>query len=241
MSKYRHKDMDKESDGLLYEKLSHNNEKEILNKCSEIKEDMLDGMKNISKLIEKANQAEEWGDAILLLKNSYRQFLSNMDAILDTLKFLDEKQYSSSFLSGVFLVGVVSVYEGFMHEMFKAYCEQPNLSRLAEQKSKANNKKQDLASQFRKMTLNNPNEVSKKYGMFGISIPELATNEFKDIIEKRNSFVHRAGVAESGETINIDKNYVFWAAGKYNEIIYMYFKCFDKHALALSEVHPENP
>lgn len=175
----------------------------------------IDELEKDSKEIDKIN-AElenhfEWLEIITGLNEISRKFVSNMDSLSSIHESISDT-IDHSFLIGTLWSGVISSYEGFVHNLFdlllsnrihaqEAIYKAPSLDKGLLDQIRLNKNKsisvEELRSLFRKATLNNPNKgAALANHLFKTNIPEIDEKEMLSALEIRNAYTHNNGGIE---------------------------------------------
>lgn len=153
----------------------------------------------------------EWHSILIDLHEISRKFVSNMDSLSSIHESISDT-IDNSFLIGTLWSGVVSAYEGFVHDFFDLLLSNQIHSQEAIEKSasldkgisdqiRLNKNKsvsvEELRSLFRKATLNNPNNgAALANHLFKTNIPKIDERAMSSALEIRNAYTHNNGGIE---------------------------------------------
>ncbi|WP_462174373.1 hypothetical protein [Pseudoalteromonas xiamenensis] len=101
--------------------------------------------KELSAIESHIDSAFEWIDLLFELQEAVERFNVNMSSINKVADYIKDAQSQENFVCGTLLSGVVSAYEGFVHELFNACCQKSEyidraktrISNLSEKESEA--------------------------------------------------------------------------------------------------------
>lgn len=165
--------------------------------------------KEMSALYSQLDNAFEWIDLYTDLQSSVERFNANMNSL--KLAIEQHKNVSSlnPFLYGTLLVGVISAYEGFIHELFNACCNKTdyikkalsNINKLnggdinrLKLRTKKICSEDDVKNILLKATLHDPSQISRlSEVLFGLKMPTIENEISKKLLEIRNAFTHNNG------------------------------------------------
>ena len=150
----------------------------------------------------------EWYDILVDLNEISIKFVSNMKSLSSAYNSI-LNDVDNSFLIGTLWSGVVSAYEGFVHDLFdlllskKIYSQEAmgkviSLDKGLSDQIRLNKNKsisvEKLRSLFRKATLNDPNKgAALANHLFKINIPQIDDGEMLRALEIRNAYTHNNG------------------------------------------------
>jgi len=150
----------------------------------------------------------KWFDIVVELKGVSKKFISNMDSLSSIYEAISAKT-DNSFLIGTLWSGVLSAYEGFVHDFFDLLLSNQIHSEEATKKSSTLEKKissqlrikdkksistEQLRIVFRKATLNNPiNGAKLANHLFNTNIPLIDEETIEAALKIRNAFTHNNG------------------------------------------------
>ncbi|MDP0562699.1 MAG: hypothetical protein QS721_10400 [Candidatus Endonucleobacter sp. (ex Gigantidas childressi)] len=155
-------------------------------------------------------------------------FDENMKSIYQgVLSLVNQENTSSSFIYGTYLVGFVSAYEIFIHDLFEICCNRKkyidralkNIDELESHdinhlrmRSEAKRTEEYLIERLKTTTLHDPIQVARiPQVIFNLKMPTL-NNEFTEILlSQKNAFTHNGGFS-NGESIDITVGYLLVVA-----------------------------
>lgn len=172
-------------------------------------EELEEDSKKIDALSHAIDHQFEWLDIVMDVQIVLEKFISNMNSLSFTHDFISKDSTDNSFLIGTLWSGVISSYEGFVHDIFDILLRNGSFSKKANDRihglseelkrhlriNKKNISSNDcLRSLFRRATLNNPNKGAKLANhLFDLNIPEVDNVEMLRALEVRNSYTHNNG------------------------------------------------
>ncbi|NMD50875.1 hypothetical protein HG547_04415 [Shewanella sp. DNRA4] len=191
----------------------------------------------IDRMAALTNEAFEWWIVLLDLKSLTEQFQNNLrslkqGAIIPTKELIRE---DNSFLYGTLLSGVISAYEGFVHDLLDACLRKDafmdnaiaNISKLDPKdqgylKIKKNGNAKDFKIKLRETTLHDPIKVARiAEALFGLPFPKPSNGLIIKILEIRNAFTHNNGKVKD-EKIILTINDFLSALDIFDEIVIAY-------------------
>jgi hypothetical protein len=150
----------------------------------------------------------EWLDIITELNEVYNKFISNMDSLSSVYDAISVET-DNVFLIGILWSGVLSAYEGFVHDFFdlllskqihaeeatkKSSSLEKNISNQIRIKNNKSTSPEILRDLFRKATLNDPTKVAKLANqLFKTNIPLIDEETVARALNIRNAFTHNNG------------------------------------------------
>lgn len=166
-------------------------------------EEILNEVDELNKLVDEFSELLCYSNDITF---AVEQFNINIKKIEVFIKFASEN--NNSYLNGLLLIGIISAFEGFIHEVLKVSCDKPiyiskamkRLSSLPigeiEKFHTLKNVKDEITLKKRLLenNFNDPvkiNRVSKV--LFGFSAPEIDEIYTRELIDKRNALIHNNG------------------------------------------------
>lgn len=171
-------------------------------------EDLENDAKEIDDLCLKLEIHLEWFDIVIELQGVSEKFISNMNSLSSIYKAISANT-DNSFLIGTLWSGVLSAYEGFVHDLFDLLLSKQVHSEEATKKSSTLEKKissqlrisdnksisaKNLRAAFRKATLNNPiNSAKLANHLFNTNIPLIDEDAIEAALKIRNAFTHNNG------------------------------------------------
>ncbi|GHT95655.1 hypothetical protein FACS1894116_11510 [Betaproteobacteria bacterium] len=164
--------------------------------------------KEIDEISSELENHFEWHDILIGLNEISRKFVSNMDSLSSIYESISDT-IDNSFLIGTLWSGVLSAYEGFVHDFFdlllsnrihsqEAIDKSASLEKGISNQIRLNKNKsisvEELRSLFRKATLNNPNKgAALANHLFKTNIPEIDEKIVLSVLEIRNAYTHNNG------------------------------------------------
>ena len=127
----------------------------------------------IDKLISHVENACSWLPLLDELSEITDNFIRNMESLEITFDLIRDNDVNSFFLKGTIWVGIISAYEGFLHDMLHTILQKKEFFNLAQEripkldikiKNRLNIKNQEnltkklLEDKIREATLNNPSQ-----------------------------------------------------------------------------------
>ncbi len=174
-------------------------------------DDLGEDFNEIDKINSELENYSEWFEVLTGLNEISRKFVSNMDSLSSIYESISDT-IDHSFLIGTLWSGVISSYEGFVHDFFdllllnrihaqEAIEKAPSLDEETLDQIRLNKNKfisvEKLRCLFRKATLNNPNKGSLLANhLFKTNIPEIEEKEILSALEIRNAYTHNNGGIE---------------------------------------------
>lgn len=150
----------------------------------------------------------EWLDIVVEWQGVSEKFISNMESLSSIYEAISAR-IDNSFLIGTLWSGVLSAYEGFVHDFFdlllskKIHSEEASKKSLTLEekisiqlriKDKKSISTEQLRIIFRKATLNNPiNGAKLANHLFNANIPLIDEETIKEALKIRNDFTHNNG------------------------------------------------
>lgn len=169
----------------------------------------MDNEKPLNEIDELQQMAEEYVELLSYSNDiifAVNKFNANINQIDELIKLAIKN--NNSYLNGLLLIGIISAFEGFIHEVLKVSCDKPiyiskamkrlnslpiseikKFHTLKNVKDEVTLKERLLANNF-----NDPvkiNRVSKI--LFGFSAPEIDEIYTRELIDKRNALIHNNG------------------------------------------------
>lgn len=196
---------------------------------------LIDELEKDSEEIDKINSELEnhfeWLDILTGLNEISKKFVSNMDSLSSIHKSISDT-IDNSFLIGTLWSGVISSYEGFVHDFFdlllsnrihaqEAIDKTPSLDKGLSDQIRLNKNKsisvEYLRFLFRKATLNNPNNgATLANHLFKTNIPEIDDKEMLCALEIRNAYTHNnGGIAVSLPSLELFHDKIDTAVSSY--------------------------
>ncbi|MCG7571620.1 hypothetical protein MHM89_17110 [Pseudoalteromonas sp. CNC9-20] len=185
-------------------------------------EEMEADLREIEVLEQQIEEGFEWVDVFVDLEEKLNKFNSNMESIYQGIVSLNDKNKpSGAFLNGMLLVGIVSAYESFVHDLFDGCCRKKsyisravsNVDKLTEKdrvhlRLKKNNTEEYLAKCLKKATLHDPVQIARiSLALFDLKMPILRFDHTEKLLEERNVFTHHGGYL-NGQPIDMKLGYV---------------------------------
>lgn len=211
----------------------------------EFNEDMkaLERMEEEGKEIYQAiDTASEWLDIHSKTESILYRFIENMKGIECVIENLPEKDNSKQrFLIATLLGGVISAYEGMVHNFVtllmknKNYRKEENLKKIkVEDLERLNIKKHiswdDLVIRLNGATLNRPNLVARILNaLFEFNIPEGDEEEIKNLIAMRNDFTHNNGINSEGKEYDVSWEYLTSFLSRMDGLVATYVNSMQPH------------
>ncbi|MGC4075938.1 MAG: hypothetical protein QM702_02655 [Rubrivivax sp.] len=176
-----------------------------------IMDELEEGSKEINEINSELENYFEWLEVLTGLNKISKKFVSNMDS-LSSIHGSISDTIDNSFLIGTLWSGVISSYEGFVHDLFDLLLSNrihaqaavegaPSLDKGLLDQIKLNKNKyisaEDLRFLFRKATLSNPNKgAALANHLFKTNIPEIEDKEMLSALKIRNAYTHNNGGVE---------------------------------------------
>lgn len=164
--------------------------------------------KEHEKLSAEIEEANETIDLCLTMIDCMADFTTNMKSLSLAFPILDSTtDRSENFLNGVIYSGIISAYEGCIHDIMIAVVSKSSYLELAitrwnflstEDRNhlRVKNKptSESIKSALRKRTLHDPNQISRIVkALFDLDIPSLPTNICTALMNARNAYTHNNG------------------------------------------------
>lgn len=162
----------------------------------------------IDRLSGLVNETFEWWVVLLDLQYLTAQFHNNLRSLkLGAIIPKEQTRKDNSFLYGTLLSGVISIYEGFVHDLLDACLNKDefmnnaiaNISALDPKdqgylKIKQNGSGKDLRIQLKKATLHDPIQIARIVdALFKLPFPKPRDELIIKILKVRNAFTHNNG------------------------------------------------
>lgn len=171
-----------------------------------------------------------------------RRFIDHLQSIDDVMEHLPDKDDARQrFLIGTLLGGVVSAYEGMVHDFVDLlmnsdnyknterirYIQGDDLKRL---KIKQGLGWDELAARLGKATLNHPNVVARILNsLFKFSVPQGDEDALERLIQMRNDFTHNNGLNQLGVAYEVSWDYLSHFIVDMDELVAMYVRNVRAH------------
>ena len=165
--------------------------------------------KEMDTLNTQLDNAFEWMDLLCDLQSSVEKFNENMNSLNLAIESQKSEPELNHFLYGTLLIGIISAYEGFIHELFNACCNKTdyiknallNIKELSKKDAKhlkISTKKppseDGLKQKLLKATLHDPIQISRLSDkLFGLKMPTIKNEFSKKLLDIRNAFTHNNG------------------------------------------------
>ncbi|MBW3516833.1 hypothetical protein KO537_19280 [Shewanella sp. NKUCC01_JLK] len=165
--------------------------------------------KEMDTLNAQLDNAFEWMDLLFDLQSSIERFNENMNSLNLGIESQKKESEPNCFLYGTLLIGIISAYEGFIHELFNACCNKTdyikdallNIKKLTSEDArhlKISTKKTlsegELKQKLLSATLHDPIQISRlSERLFGLKMPTIKNDFSKKLLELRNAFTHNNG------------------------------------------------
>lgn len=162
----------------------------------------------IDKLTSELDRHFDWLDVLSELEGISNKFVSNMSSLSSIYKSISSS-VDNNFLIGTLWCGVISAYEGFVHDLFDLLLSKKTHSQEAIKKMQNLDKNlkhqiklkrdespsiDELRSLFKKATLNNPNKGADLANhLFNTNIPKIDKSEIENVLRIRNAYAHNNG------------------------------------------------
>lgn len=163
--------------------------------------------KEMDTLNAQLDNAFEWMGFLFDLQSSTERFNENMNSLNLGIESQKKESEPNYFLYGTLLIGIISAYEGFIHELFNACCNKTdyikdallNIKKLTNEDTlhlKISTKKTlsegELKQKLLRATLHDPIQISRlSERLFGLKMPTIKNDFSKKLLELRNAFTHR--------------------------------------------------
>jgi hypothetical protein len=161
------------------------------------------------------DHAFAWFDIAFEFPEKLESFKENVLSLRKILPFLNDDA-TDRFARGTILVGLVSAYEGLVHDLFLVCCNSlpqvknavRNIARLNEKDKSylglANDSSAEkLASALKKKTLHDPAQVVRLSNiLFNLPLPaphEMEAKFYRSLLSARNIYVHDNGLLDGKE------------------------------------------
>ncbi len=166
--------------------------------------------KEIDTLIAQIDHSFEWLDLLSDLQSSLERFNENMNSLNIGIESQKKESEPNCFLCGTLIIGIISAYEGFVHELFNACCNKTNyikdallnIEKLTSEDAnhlKISTKKTptegELKQKLLRATLHDPIQISRlSEQLFGLKMPTIKNNDLcRKLLGLRNAFTHNNG------------------------------------------------
>lgn len=167
--------------------------------------------KNLDLLYQQIDTSFDWLSLYQNMPPVIERFNRNIQSIDFAAKTLTNKNENKEyFLIGTLMGGVISAYEGMVHEFVdllinsKIFTETEIIKKIQSrgiiriEKGEELNR-DSIAALLRNETLNHPNRVGKLLTVvFGFKLKKRDEKQFTQLIKMRNSFTHNNGVSSEG-------------------------------------------
>lgn len=151
-----------------------------------------------------------WAPLLEDLYQILEVFIKNMESLELSFNFIEDDNDTAYFLSGVVWCGIISAYEGFIHDLLHAILQKDdffdsakgNFSKLNDNlKYRLLNKnkwdsfdREILEKGLRDATLSNPTVAAILMEvLFDLPMPKINKSRFKSILKIRNAYAHNNG------------------------------------------------
>ncbi|GLZ21342.1 hypothetical protein [Burkholderia plantarii] len=198
----------------------------------------------LENLFQNLDTLFDWLDVFASLEKTTQQFNSNMESINQGISLLSrQNKPNENYLNGIFLVGIVSAYESFIHDFFDILCRNQryislalvNLDKLSNKdknhlRLKKNISEDHLISSLKKATLYDSVQVARiSEALFDLRIPILKKDHTEKLLEQRNIFTHHGGLSD-GKPVEIRLEYVISVYDVILKLINGYINKTKEHA-----------
>jgi hypothetical protein len=210
--------------------------------------DFIDDTGNLEKEINddllRMDEVNELLNISVELTSSIDKFNNNMECLAKAFHLLTDDK-NNLFLKGTIFSGIISAFEGFVHELFKIFCNQPIYISRAMENIKSTPKpileksfklqmvtsEKKLKNMLLKSTFNDPVTISFiSELLFKLKMPPFDKEYTKAIIEKRNAFTHTNGIRDDCY-VSITYNEILAAYNHYFDTVESYRDTIENHAL----------
>lgn len=207
-----------------------------------IKEIELDG-RELGELWQNIDTGFVWLSLLQDIQPILRRFndhLRNIDDVVYHLPNKDDVRHR--FLIGTLFGGVVSAYEGMVHDFVDLLMKCDNYRSIERIKNiqandfnrlwiKQNLGWDELALALGKATLNHPNIVARILNsLFEFSVPEADKDVLEHLIKMRNDFTHNNGFNSAGEAYEVSWEQLSNFIVGMEELVAMYMRNVRIHA-----------
>jgi hypothetical protein len=186
------------------------------------------------------DDAVEWMDILIDLESKVEQFNTNMQSIASSFPVILNKEHDNSFLIGTLLVGVISAYEGFIHDLFYICCNRSKylnkallcIGDLCDKdknylKVKVGVSEVNFKKMLLKATLHDPIQIARlSEKLFGLKMPTFNKEHTSRLLNIRNAFTHNNGFLNGTaikltkvEILNVHQAFIKLVNGYVNSII----------------------
>ncbi|APC14613.1 hypothetical protein BLL42_02260 [Pseudomonas frederiksbergensis] len=197
----------------------------------------------------QVEESGEWVSLLLSMQDKLFQFKDNMESISISFPVMESSaEKSSQFLCGVMMVGIVSAYEGFVHDLFSVILDKSSHAELAvSQIEKLNDKDKAylklkgcqsyevLKAALSRATLHDPNQIARLSSvLFNVILPSLPDDFCAKLLRIRNDYSHNSGYDghkkhKLSPLMVVDVfNFIMGLVGSYADIILQYADLFLK-------------
>jgi hypothetical protein len=175
--------------------------------------------KEIDFLITQMDNGFDLIELLLNLESSVERFNENMNSLNQVIESQKSEFSKNSFLYGILLAGIISAYEGFIHELFDACCNKKdyvnkallNINKLTlrdsnylKLKIKEKISEEDFKQKLLQATLYDPIQINRITDiLFGLKMPAVDSKLFDNLIKLRNAFTHNNGYL-GGEYVKLN-------------------------------------
>ncbi|MGI2192885.1 HEPN domain-containing protein [Shewanella baltica] len=210
--------------------------------------DFIDDTETLEKEINddllRMDESNELLDISVELICSIENFNNNMECLAKTFHLLTDDK-NNPFLKGTILAGIISAFEGFVHELFKIFCNKPiYISRAMENirstpkpilnksfKLQKVTSEKTLKNMLLNSTFNDPVTISFiSELLFKLNMPPFDKEYTRSIIEKRNAFTHKNGIRDDCY-VSITYDEILAAYDHYFDTVKSYRDTIENHAL----------
>lgn len=178
---------------------------------------MDEDLAEIDRLSGLVDEAFEWWGVFLDLQTLTEQFQNDLHSLkLGAIIPKKQTEKDNSFLYGTLLSGIISLYEGFVHDLLDICLNKDdfmnkaleNISRLEPNdqgylKIRKNGSGEELRLKLKKATLHDPIQIARIVGaLFNLPFPRPRDEFIIKVLEIRNNFTHNNGKL-NGEKISL--------------------------------------
>ncbi|MEL4418981.1 hypothetical protein [Shewanella algae] len=178
---------------------------------------MDEDLAEIDRLYGLVDEAFEWWGVFLDLQYLTEQFQNDLRSLkLGVIIPKEQTEKDNSFLYGTLLSGVISLYEGFVHDLLEVCLNKDdfmnnavaNISRLDSKdqgylKIRKNGSGEELRGKLKKATLHDPIQIARIVNaLFKLPFPRPRDEFIIKVLEIRNAFTHNNGKL-NGEKISL--------------------------------------
>ncbi|MDV5097293.1 hypothetical protein RYH74_08325 [Pseudomonas sp. LSJ-87] len=168
----------------------------------------------------KADEAIDLCLAMMDILNTFHENMSSLSLSFATLESKPEEP--TNFLTGIICSGIISAYEGCIHDILDAILSNNSLLESAISrwpslttadrgylKIKGQLNQESIRNKLRTKTLHDPNQISRIVkSLFDMDIPKLPDALCQALLRTRNAYTHNNGIINGSKDILTPKSVI---------------------------------